>query len=59
MPVKRFDFAKFDISNLRRTPSGGVVVPACLTRTGVFTYQTTNGKTVREYRAHSDRKSVV
>jgi hypothetical protein len=50
MTVKRFDFASIDPTALERTPSGGLVIPASLTRTGVFTYKTPDGKEIRELR---------
>lgn len=50
MGVRRFDFASFDVSKLERTPTGGLVIQACLTRTGVFEYKTQTGQVIREYR---------
>jgi len=37
------------LGKVRTTPQGGAVVPAVLTRTGVFTYEGLNGP-IREYR---------
>lgn len=54
MAVRRLDYASFDASKFARSPSGGLVVPARLTRTGVFEYKTPNGETVREYRPESE-----
>ncbi len=52
MKVSRIDFTgKFD-SN-RRTPQGGLKVPAYLTRTGVLTYRQPDGSVIRELR-HPD-----
>lgn len=47
MPV-RFDHARLDA--VVRTPQGGIRAPARLTRTGVLTYRTTDGRERREYR---------
>lgn len=38
------------VTGVRRTPQGGLIAPANLTRVGVFTYQTQDGKQVRELR---------
>jgi hypothetical protein len=51
MRVKRLDFTTVDPSKFEQTPSGGWVVPAALTRTGVFIYRTEDGQEVREYRS--------
>ncbi len=52
MRVSRTDFTgKFD-SN-RRTPQGGLKVPAYLTRTGVLSYRQPDGSVIRELR-HPD-----
>ena len=48
--VLRFDLASGTISNVRRTPQGGLVLNARLTRVGVFIYQKGDGKIVRELR---------
>src|ERR1700752_2409292 len=48
MPVRRFDIST--IGELQRTPQGGIVAPAFLTRTGVFAYDQPDGKTIYEYR---------
>lgn len=50
MPTKRFDFSEVQKSEVSRTPSGGLLIPARLTRVGVFAYKTENGTVVREYR---------
>lgn len=47
----RLDFGT--LGKYERTASGGVVVPASLTRAGVFTYMR-NGQIVREYRPPSE-----
>jgi len=47
VPV-RFDVAI--LGAVKRTPLGGLEVPATLTRAGVFTYRDTNGATIRELR---------
>lgn len=49
--VLRLDFQRF--SKVKPTPSGGMRIPANLTRTGVFTYKRSDGTTVRELR-HPD-----
>lgn len=36
---------------VERTPQGGLRVPAAVARTGIQTYQLTDGRTVREYRS--------
>lgn len=46
--VYRLDVGRLDAAE--RTPQGGLRVPAYLTRVGVFEYQTTDGKTIRELR---------
>lgn len=48
--ARRYDYFRLDASNLRRTPQGGVVAPAALTRTGIFVYKRGDGSTVRELR---------
>lgn len=48
----RFDAGT--IGELRRTPSGGVVVPAAITRTGVFPYRQADGTIIRELRLPED-----
>lgn len=39
---------------VERTPQGGIRVAATLTRSGVFEYQTIDGRTIREYRAPAE-----
>jgi len=46
--VLRFDRGKFETAE--RTPQGFLRVPAYVTRAGVFTYKTGDGKTIREFR---------
>lgn len=46
--VERADFSK--LTGVKRTPQGGLRVPARLTRAGVFTYRRSDGSTVRELR---------
>jgi len=46
--VLRLDFQRF--TKVERTPSGGMRVPANLTRTGVFTYRQPDGTIRRELR---------
>lgn len=48
MAVNRRETIRLDAT--RRTPQGGLVAPAFLTRSGVFDYQRSDGSTVREYR---------
>lgn len=47
----RLDYGRLDKAD--RTPSGGLKIPANVTRIGVFTYRTDTGQTVRELR-HPD-----
>lgn len=49
--VLRLDFQRF--TKVERTPSGGMRVPANLTRTGVFSYRKQDGTLTRELR-HPD-----
>lgn len=49
--VNRYDFSRLD--NVERTPSGGLRIPANLTRVGVFTYRFPDGSVRRELR-HPD-----
>jgi len=46
--VLRFDRGSFE--RAERTPQGFLRVPAYVTRTGVFTYKTGDGKIIREFR---------
>ena len=46
--VLRFDRGSFETAE--RTPQGFLRVPAYVTRAGVFTYKTGDGKTIREFR---------
>ncbi len=48
--ARRYDYLRLDASNLRRTPQGGIAVPAALTRTGIFVYRKADGSTIRELR---------
>lgn len=50
--VARFDTSRLDA--VERTPQGGLRAPARLTRTGVLTYRTTDGRERREYRPPSE-----
>jgi hypothetical protein len=53
MKVQNMEQQRFDIgslSDVERTPQGGLRVKAHLTRAGVFEYETTEGKSIREYR---------
>ncbi len=50
MTVRRFDSVTIDFGAITRTPSGGLRIPAAVTRTGIFEYKTNDGKVVREYR---------
>lgn len=54
MRTKRFDFSGFSPASVSRTPSGGVILPARLTRVGVFPYRTPSGGVIREYRPPSE-----
>lgn len=46
--AERYDFARLD--NIERTPSGGLRIPANLSRTGVLTYHFPDGSVRRELR---------
>ncbi len=48
MKAYRYDFQRLD--GITRTPSGGIRVPAALTRTGVFEYRRADGSITRELR---------
>jgi hypothetical protein len=47
--VQRFDVGRLDA--IKRTPQGGIVAPAFVTRSGVFEYAQPDGSVVREYRS--------
>jgi uncharacterized protein len=51
---RRFDHLTARLDGARRTPQGGLVVDAKLTRPGVFSYRRSDGKTVRELRHPDD-----
>lgn len=51
--VTRFDLASGELAERRRTPQGGLIAKANLTRTGVFTYRMADGSSRRELR-HPD-----
>jgi hypothetical protein len=46
----RHDAFRVDASSVKQMPDGSVRIPARLTKPGVFTYTTADGKKVREYR---------
>ena len=48
--TQRFDFGRLSKSSVQRTPSGGVRVPAAVTRTGVLNYTNPDGSIRRELR---------
>lgn len=50
MDVTRLDIASGTISNIRRTPQGGLSLDARLTRVGVLIYPRSDGSIVREFR---------
>ncbi len=50
--VLRFD--RGEAKTAEKTPQGFLRVPAYVTRTGVFTYKTGEGKTIREFRPASE-----
>jgi len=50
--VARIDVGALD--RFERTPSGGLRIPAFLTRVGVLTYRTPDGETVRELRPREE-----
>lgn len=47
--VTRIDVGR--LGKFRRTPTGGIRIPASLTRVGVLSYETADGQTVRELRS--------
>ena len=47
--MQRLDVCRLDAP--KRTPQGGIVAPAYVTRTGVFNYVKPDGTVVREYRS--------
>lgn len=49
----RFDRGSI-VSKLTRTPTGGIRVPARVSRTGVLVYQNADGSSFREYRPESE-----
>lgn len=60
--VERRDFG--EVTGVERTPSGGLKIPARLTRTGIFKYKRADGTTVRELRPaeevfHSDSLATL
>lgn len=46
----RFDTQTVEDAKIKRTPSGGARVEGILTRPGVYDYQDSNGRTIKEYR---------
>lgn len=50
----RFDAIRLDASKITRNGAGAVRVPALITRSGVFPYQDSNGKTILEWRPPSE-----
>ena len=50
MSYVRIDFAGGSIGRCAPTPQGGIVVPAFLTKPGIFAYTDENGNVIREFR---------
>jgi hypothetical protein len=46
----RISVARVDSKRVRQAPGGGIVVPAVITKAGVFEYRADDGSVVREYR---------
>jgi uncharacterized protein len=46
----RHDAFRVDAGSVKQMPDGSVRIPARLTKPGVFTYETADGKKIREYR---------
>lgn len=46
-----FRYDVHTIGEVERTPQGGLVIPATLTRVGVFEYRQPSGRVIREYRS--------
>lgn len=57
--VGRIDFATLPkLDKLERTPTGGIRIPARVSRAGVLVYQRADGTVVREYRPESEAFSA-
>jgi len=52
--VFRLDLSSGEVGERRRTPQGGLIANANLTKTGVFSYRTASGKMRRELRHPSE-----
>jgi len=52
--VFRLDLSSGEVGERRRTPQGGLIANANLTKTGIFSYRMANGKTRRELRHPKD-----
>jgi uncharacterized protein len=52
--VQRYDFTHLDVTDRRTTPSGGIVVKARISRTGILEYTNDDGSTRRELRLEAD-----
>lgn len=50
MIVNRYDYASGSVASHRRTPQGGLIADARLTRTGVLSYLQPDGSSWREFR---------
>ena len=46
----RYDVQAFEAEKITRTPQGGIVIPAAVSRTGVLDYVLADGSVRREYR---------
>ncbi len=55
--ARRYDYLRLDASNLRRTPQGGIAVPAALTRTGIFVYRKADGSSRSRWSCARPRRS--
>lgn len=57
--VGRCDFSQLGrVDKLERTPTGGIRVPARVSRTGVLVYQNADGSSFREYRPEAEAFSA-
>lgn len=50
----RYDVQGFKTEKMTRTPQGGVVIPAAISRTGVLSYTLADGTTRNEYRPEGE-----
>jgi len=58
--LKRFDVNKLTIGkNVKETPQGFLIIPAFTARTGIQSYRTADGSTLKEFRPESEVFSEV